>query len=361
MSTVDPDHGNGEPSSAWGDDVPSDPEEDDSSTSSDEDSSIDDSDGDLMETEELKSERADIGKYEYAPRLDDDSSTKSLDNDQTEIDENGPTGTAEPLTFLTVPGEIRNLIYSFMTDAAKIHPYELKIAKPKEPGLSPAIKLDIWNGRITFRKPLSECKDWSLLKREFLGLAQVNRQLREEVVNFTDGYAYHVYFSQLEAYANDFFVNSIRNIRQLSWTRIHFLPNDSVDVKDLALFLARLPGYLGMHYRHNLPGWLLGTKISAEWLIYLEQCVSRVVVRASNDVRTNDVLGPSPISVKVGIYVYEDHAEDWMWKWKRLVQQDAWLEKYGLLHPNRVRVAVSVDRGIRSGIHTKGKPLVNGS
>jgi hypothetical protein len=92
MSTVDPeptDHGDGEPSFAWGDNIPSDSEDDEYIPSSNEDSSTDDSDGDAIEIDELEElgrEGADIGKDEYTPRF-----------------ETRPTGTADAPTLLTLP------------------------------------------------------------------------------------------------------------------------------------------------------------------------------------------------------------------------------------------------------------------
>lgn len=300
MSNVDPeltDHGNGEPSFAWGDDIPSDSEDDEYTPSSDNDSSTENSDGDPMEIDELK----------------------------------------EPLTLLKVPGEIRNLIYRIMREDGIYPPRNnmINIAQPKDPRMLLALRDR--NTRITFREPPPESTDWTSFKRQFLGLTQVNRQLRMEAVDSRDGYGYNVFLSQLEAYVKDFFVDSVRNLDLLSWTRIYFLNDDSVDIKSLSLTMARLSGLRGMFHRQNLPAWIFGTKVSAEWLSYLEQYVDRVEFHTNRNCRP----------VQVIIYVYKDHAEDWMWKrWSSQgypsVQEDAWLDKYGLLDRNRVNVDVEV-------------------
>ena len=249
---------------------------------------------------------SDSGDVEYTSSSDETSTTENSDGDPMEIDKNLPTGKADALTLLTIPGEIRNLIYGFMTDAAAF-PHRVNIVQPKENELSPAIQYHMRDRR----KPPSEVTDWSRLKRKYLGLSQVNRQLREEAVNCNDGYSYNVFLSQLEAYVKDFFVNSARNLRQLSMTRIQFLENESVDVKSLSLTLARLPGHRGMFHRGNLPGWLFGTKVNAEWLSYMEQYVSRVIVRTNADSKP----------AKINIFVYEDHAEDWM-RMRKLKRND---------------------------------------
>jgi hypothetical protein len=88
MSTVDPeltDHGDGEPSFVWGDNIPSDSEDDEYTPSSDEDSSTDGSDDDTMEIDELE-------------ELTEISNGNPMENDETR-----PTGTADGPTLLTLP------------------------------------------------------------------------------------------------------------------------------------------------------------------------------------------------------------------------------------------------------------------
>lgn len=329
MPTVDPkltDDGAGEPSFVWGDDIPSDSGDDEYTPSSDEDSSTETSDIDPMEIDELE---------------DDDSSTKNSLGDQMEIDDNRPTGTAGVPGLLKVSGEIRNMIYSHMPDAAgdfRIITHGRDLSKQSGYELAPGVRHLTSGGKISFGNPPSECTDWSQLRQQFLGLTQVNRQLRKEALTSRDGFLHGVFLDQLEAYIADFYVNSARNLKQLSWTRIHFLEKDAVAVKSLSLTMARLPEPVGpMFYRQNLPAWLFGNRVSAEWVSYLETHVSRLLVRTDR----NKTPG------WVDILVHEDHAEDWMRTWNGKgtvpVEHAAWLDKYGLDCRRSVKLAVSMD------------------
>ena len=332
MSTVDPkltDDGTGESSFVWGDNIPSDSGDDEYTPSSDEDSSTETSDIDPMEICELE---------------DDDSSTKNSLDDPMEIDENRPAGIAGVPGLLKVSGEIRNMIYSHMPDAAGdtrdiTHGRDLsKQSKYELYEPAPRVRHLTSGGKISFGKPPSECTDWSQLRQQFLGLTQVNRQLRKEALTSRDGFVHGVFLDQLEAYIADFYVNSARNLNQLSWTRIHFLMKDAVDVKSLSLFMARLPKPVGpVFYRQNLPAWVFSNRVSAEWVSYLETHVSRLLVR------TDQNMTPR----WVDILVHEDHAEDWMCTWNGKgtvpVEQAAWLDKYGLDCRPSVKLAVSMD------------------
>lgn len=329
MSTVDPkltDDGTGEPSFVWGDNIPSDSGDDGCTPSSDEDSSTETSDIDPMEIDDLEN---------------DDSSTKNPLGDPMEIDENRPTGPAGVPGLLKVSGEIRNMIYSHMPDAAaedRNITHGRDLIKQSGFALAPAVRHLTSGGKISFGTPPSECTDWSQLRQQFLGLTQVNRQLRKEALTSPDGFIHGVFLDQLEAYIADFYVNSARNLKQLSWTQIHFLEKDAVDVKSLSLTMARLPEPVGpMFHRQNLPAWLFGNKVSAEWVSYLETHVSRLLVRTDR----NKTPG------WVDILVHEDHAEDWMRTWNGKgtvpVEQAAWLDKYGLDCRRSVKLAVSMD------------------
>jgi hypothetical protein len=238
--------------------------------------------------------------------------------------------------------EIRNLIYSFMPSAAILAgQITLVRTSSKEsgfpvPGLPPGNPHLIPRSRIFFDEPPSECTDWTRLRRQFLGLTQVNRQLRKEAVTSRDGFVTGVYLDQLEAYIADFYVNSARNWIQLCWTRIHLRQNASVDVKSLSLTMAGLSEQCGyMFYRYNLPGWLFGTSVSAEWVSYLEHSVSRLLV------------GRARSKTWVSILVHEDHAEEWMCTCNGSgtvpVEHDAWLDMYGLDCRSSVKLTVSLD------------------
>jgi hypothetical protein len=353
MSTVDPeptDHGDGEPSFAWGDNIPSDSEDDEytrilpTPTKIAALMTLTATQWKLTSSRSLDVRVLILGRMSIllasrpAPQV---QQMPQLFLHYLQVSISSPFPSRNPIAnkYLT---EIRNLIYSFMPSAA-IWAGQITLARTSSkesgfpvPGFAPGNPHLIPGSNISFDTPPSECTDWTRLRRQFLGLTQVNRQLRKEAVTSRDGFVIGVFLDQLEAYIADFYVKSARKLTQLCWTRIHLRQNASVDVKSLSLTMAGLSEQCSyMFYRQDLPGWLFGTNVSAEWVSYLQHSVSRLLVRTDRS------------KTWVSILVHGDHAEDWMCTWNGSgtvpVEHDAWLNMYGLDCRRSVKLTVSMD------------------